>query len=170
MFKQLPSSTAALYLQHQQSEWQRLCGTLISHWTTGDRLTSSSHKNILSAHRKKKTFPMMWLLFLKRVCFSCFLSHEAKPPWKVSTLSHELWVHHYGQNLQDSRARHRHWVPPCLRLRKENPGCYHRFDYHTWTRRQDPAQQMGLRAWLLPGSLREGRVMPSHPPGLGYSQ
>lgn len=86
---------------------------------------------------------MMWLLFLKRVCFSCFLSHEAKPPWKVSTLPHELWVHHYGQNLQDSRARHRHWVPPCLRLRKENPGCYHRFDHHTWTRRQDPAQQMG---------------------------
>lgn len=83
MFKQLPSSTAALYLQHQQSEWQRLCETLISHWTTVDRLTSSSHKNIVSAHRKNHS---LWCgcFFKREYVFPVFSHMKPSPPERLA--------------------------------------------------------------------------------------
>lgn len=61
-----------------------------------------------------KTIPYNVVAFLKENTFFLF-----SPMWNQS-LPHELSVHHYSQNFQDSRTRHRHWVPPCLRLRREN--------------------------------------------------
>lgn len=168
MFKQLPSSTAALYLQHQQSQWQRLCGTLISHWTTVDRLTYSSHKNILSAHRKKHS---LWCgcFFKREHIFPVFFHMKPSPPERLP---------HYSMSWECTITA------KTSRTAGTGTGCHHVSDWEGKISRlslqissshmdriHDPAaQQMGLRAWLLPGSLHEGRVLLSHPPGLGYSQ
>lgn len=90
MFKQLPSSTAALYLQHQQSEWQRLCGTLTSHWTTVDRLTSSSHKNTLSAQKKNHSL-RCGCFFWREHVFPVFSHKKPIPPERLA---------HYPMNCE----------------------------------------------------------------------
>lgn len=118
MFKQFPSSSTAAYLRHQQSELREAaCNTNITLNYCGQINFFLAMKTYLL--HIEKTISIMRLLFLKTTCFSCFLSHKAKPLQKASRLPHELWAHHYsrGCSTKTSRTadpRHRHWMPPHL--------------------------------------------------------
>lgn len=130
MFKQLPSSTAALYLQHQQSQWQRLCGTLISHWTTVDRLTYSSHKNILSAHRKNHA---LWCgcFFKREHVFPVFFHIKPSPPERLPHYS-TSWECTITAKLPGQQAQAL-GAAMSQTEKGKYPGCHYRFDHHTWT-------------------------------------